>query len=129
MLLGTCHGCCALPCWLCFRLVGGRQVDPTRCYWLPSGSSTHVKLGHSKETDLVDVPTARFWPVCRRLVQGKEKGATIEVDGERVALGIPQASSDMGLTQNRTSRVQRWYLLMACVSAVRCLASTAGSAA
>lgn len=29
-----------------------------------------------------------------RLVQGKEKGATIEVDGEQVKLGIPQASGD-----------------------------------
>lgn len=33
-------------------------------------------------------------PAARcRLVQGKEKGATIEVDGEKVALGIPQARS------------------------------------
>ena len=34
---------------------------------------------------------------CCRLVQGKEKGATIEVDGEKVALGIPQVRFSWGV--------------------------------
>lgn len=41
-----------------------------------------------------------FGHIATRLVQDKEKGATIEVGGERVALGIPQADATASLMRN-----------------------------
>lgn len=77
-------------------LAAGCLVEgEARCCRLPSGCPTRqagAQQGKGSRSCLI----APFRPTCRRLVQGKEKGATIEVDGEKVALGIPQASSNLG---------------------------------
>ena len=77
-------------------LAAGCLVEgEARCCRLPSGCPTRqagAQQGKGSRSCLI----APFRPTCRRLVQGKEKGATIEVEGEKVALGIPQASSNLG---------------------------------